>query len=229
MRRIRAAQRRRHNPSYKVHRPVIVESGGLFYRPKFHSKAHKGQISSRLHRWNRKGGIRINPLHRRRSRFLRHNPALNLKRAMSMQNILMLTSIGGGVALGFLGIPLIDRFMPQVVKDQRKWAYGVLYVLLGGFLASAVRNKNLKTLSITIAGMGIYDLISQNILTDLPQILLTNAMIDKMLPQEAVSPAPAPASADYLALPRSGYGVSYNPLSPANAMGGDNPYDGVTW
>lgn len=207
--------RRNARSSVKIHRPVIVESGGLFYRPKFKHGKKKGTVSSKLFR----KATRLNPRHRRRSRRLFRNPSLNLKSTFKVSNLLFLASIGSGVALGFLGIPLIDRFMPQAIKDQRKWAYGVLYILLGSVMASMVKGKNLKTAAMTFAGMGIYDLISQYALTDLPQISTVNPIITNLIPDSSSTVA-----ADYLAYPgTSQLAANYE------TMGADScdPYAGI--
>jgi len=219
-------RRSRRNPSYKVHRPVILSSGGLFYRPKFKKGKKRGSSSSILF----PKATRLNPFRRhRRSRRARFNPGLNIKKAFGMQNLMYLSSIGGGVVAGFLGIPMLDRFMPQAIRDQSKWAYGVIYILAGTMLASMLKGRALKTASITLAGMGIYDLIQQNLVQDLPMISRSSLIIDKMIPESGAgggaggAAASEAAAANYLP-----YGTGYAQLA-ANyqAVGTDDPYQGL--
>lgn len=223
MRRVKSRRNpRKSTGSYKVHRPVVISSGGLFYRPKFKHGPKAGEVSSKLFTKS----TRLNPFRRRKAR---RNPAAALRSAFSTRNLLFLTSIGGGVMAGFLGIPLIDRFMPQAIRDQRKWAYGALYILAGSMLASMVKKPALKTASLTLAGMGVYDIIQQNLLPDMPLISTSNLLVERMLPAGTTSVEAA--SANYMPMLAANYapqGGTYTALA-ANyePMGNDDPYTGI--
>jgi hypothetical protein len=141
----------------------------------------------------------------------------------------MATAIGGGIISGFMAMPLLFNVLPQSVKDQRKFL-GAIHVILGLVVASAMKNKNLKTVGYVLAGTGIYDLIAQNIDIGLPGLPTSNTLISKAIPSST------PVSASYYPALASSYepsrnlSASYEPVSASyapEALAGTNPYDGI--
>lgn len=187
---------RRRKLSYGRHRPVLIKTRRGWRRPK-RSRMGIGRKS-----------VRVN---RRRRRRTRRNPKLSLKSIFSQQKLMSAVAIGAGIVTGAVVMPLVYNVMPAGLKTQRRWLGGV-HVAVGLLLTSLVKNKNLKTVGLVIAGTGIYDLIAQNVnalgLTPLP----TSSML---------VPQAQPASASYTpGLLGASYGVPTAPVSSVAGMMG---------
>lgn len=78
--------------------------------------------------------------------------------------------IAGGIAIGMLGMPLIVKHVaPMVDKTgQYRKFYGLIHIVLGAVAAATIKKQIVKDMALTVAGVGVYDLISQNI----PQLKL---------------------------------------------------------
>jgi hypothetical protein len=139
--------RRKHNPSFGIHRPTLLFGrGGWRRRPR-----------SRLMR----KGTRVNPRRRYFSR--RRNPAI----PFAIDRVALGgLKIAGGIAGGFLLKPIIAGFLP---KDKTTGApmfinfFGVLYIVGGAIAAAMIRQKDVKDIALILAGVGVYDLIASNL------------------------------------------------------------------
>jgi hypothetical protein len=154
-RKARTTSRRKSSHSGKRIRPVVIVSGGKFYRPR-RSKAFKRPT-------------RINGRRRRRS-----NPAVSIRNVFSMRNITRYLSIGGGmvagnmvtsfVATGVLPFGGTTSIYPDSVQEMMAKArpvLGLANLLVGAFVASKVRNPMLKDAALGIAAYGGFDLFTQ--------------------------------------------------------------------
>ena len=173
---------KRRNPRFGLHRP------SLRYGKKGWTRSSRSKLI--------KKGTRINP--RRRLR-VRRNP-LNLKSLFARQNIMQMIAVAGGLTVGFLAIPIAVRVAPSLYQ-HRKFLGGA-NILLGLALAGFAKKSAIKTVGMTMASVGLYDLISQNIpALGLPMLADGSALIDKMIPQGTIAPPKTvdeSAAADYL-------------------------------
>jgi len=73
--------------------------------------------------------------------------------------------IAGGIAVGYMGIPVICKFLSPIIDKTMQYRryYGLLHVVAGAAAASLIRQRIVKEIALTVAGVGVYDLISQNI------------------------------------------------------------------
>ena len=154
-----------------------------------------------------------NPFRRRRSRRrYRRNPngiGRSLKQAFSRQWIMRSLTIGGGIASGMIGMPLVYKMVPSQYRIQARPYLGLVHVVIGSLLASFVKNRNAREIGVILAGTGVYDLIAKNIPDlGLPTLPETNLLIDKFLP--------TPASA---AAVSSSYNIARQPVSRVAAAG----------
>jgi len=139
--------RRRHNPSFGIHRPTLLFGrGGWRRRPR-----------SRLMR----KGTRVNP--RRRFFSRRRNPAL----PFAIDKVAMGgLKIAGGIAGGFLLKPIIAGFLPKNKATGQPMfinLFGLIYVVGGAIAAGTIKIQAVKDVALVIAGVGVYDLIASNL------------------------------------------------------------------
>jgi len=178
----RARSRRRHNPKYGSYRPVL----------KFTHFGWKPSSHTRMLRRKSGALMRINPRHRRRVRhndpdprrfYARHNdpdprrfyarrfhfrryrrnPAL----PFDIGNVAMGgLKIAGGIVVGSMLMPVLVKFAP---KDAATGApkfrnfYGLVHVVIGAVAAGTIKAPVVKTIALTVAGTGVYDLIASNL------------------------------------------------------------------
>lgn len=174
----------------------------------------------------------------------------NLKQIFSTKILMTTAKIGGGIALGFVLMPLAYRILPDNIRiNNRRWL-GIVNVLVGSLMAGLIRNKNVKDVGIIVAGTGVYDLIASNVTAlGLPALPVSSPLIDKMMPMSgsyadrayvegsyAVPVAPiSPVArmqsmlgASFETPVRSGYGSSYEAPDYRPSQGfGDNPYSDI--
>jgi len=130
------------------HRPKLVYTSTGWRRPR----------KSRLFR----RPTRINP--RRSHRRYRRNPMPKLP--FNLANVAVGSlKIAGGIAVGYMGIPVICKFLSPIIDKTMQYRryYGLLHVVAGAAVASLIRQRIVKEIALTVAGVGVYDLISQNI------------------------------------------------------------------
>lgn len=135
-------------------RPVVIVSGGKFYRPR-RSKAFRRPT-------------RINRARRRR-----RNPTATMRRVFSVQNITRYLAIGGGMVAGsmvtsFFATGVLPfgttSIYPAGMQDAMSKARPVLglgNLLVGAWVAGRVRNPMLKDAALGIAAYGGFDLFTQ--------------------------------------------------------------------
>lgn len=136
-------------------RPVVIVSGGKFYRPR-RSKAFKRPT-------------RINGRRRRR----RSNPAVSMRRVFSAQNITRYLAIGGGMVAGsmvtgffatgilpFTSMSIYPAGMQDAMMKARP-VLGLGNLLVGAWVAGKVRNPMLRDAALGIAAYGGFDLFTQ--------------------------------------------------------------------
>jgi len=128
------------------HRPVIVYSGGSWFRSK------KSKLLP--------SGTRINP--KTRKRHYRRNPMPKLPFNLEKVAIGGL-KVAGGITIGFTAMPIICKFMPASLTTKYRRFYGLLHVVLGAAAAAFVKKPIVKDMALLVAGTGIYDLIASNI------------------------------------------------------------------
>jgi len=154
-RRRKSKARRAMSRSGKRIRPVVIVSGGKFYRPR-RSKAFKRPT-------------RINGRRRRRS-----NPAVSIRRALSMPNIIRYLAIGGGMAAGSMVTSFVATgIMPfgggtsiypasiQSAMQKARPVLGLANLVVGAALAGKVKNPMLRDAALGIAAYGGFDLFTQ--------------------------------------------------------------------
>lgn len=216
--------RRRKALSYGKHRVTLSKTRSGWKRPK-RSRMGVGRKS-----------VRVNRRRRRR------NPKFSMKSAFSKQQLMMALSIGSGIVASALTMPILNKVLPSGLTSQRKYLGGV-HVIAGLLLTSLVKNKNIKTIGVVIAGAGVYDLIAQNVSAlQLPGLPTSNILADKLMP---ALPAPVALteaqSASYtpflgMSYERGGMlGASYQSqkntvgLGCDDAMFGTDPYETITF
>jgi len=168
----RASKRRSHRRSRRIrlgaHRPVVIRTAHAWRRPK----------RSKLFR----RATRINPRRSRRHgrRSYRRNPFSLPRLPFNLQNVAFGgLKIAGGIAIGMLGMPLIVKHIaPMVDKTgQYRKFYGLVHVVLGAVAASMIKKQIVREVALTVAGVGVYDLITQNLpMLGLPKIGLAGDM-----------------------------------------------------
>lgn len=185
--------------------------------------------------------MRSNPYRRTRRR--RRNPNLPtaIRGVFSQRNIMNAAKVGGGIVAGTLTIPMLYTISPAALQAQSRF-FGLANVLVGGLLVGLVRNKDVKDMGVIIAGVGMYDLIQQNVpQLNLPAIPRSNPMISGMLPTTGTSASYMPLAASYMTaarpasqVARAGVGASYlAPRTKTVGLQGDweafanDPYKGI--
>jgi hypothetical protein len=105
----------------------------------------------------------INPRHRRRGRrSFRHNP-FRVKQLISKKYLMGTLVLGGGIAVGFLAMPLVTKLATALKLGAYRRYFGLGHVVIGGVLAAMMKRRALKELGLVIAGVGVYDLIASNV------------------------------------------------------------------
>jgi hypothetical protein len=154
-RRTRSRKGRKSHAGRRV-RPVVVVSGGKFYRPR-RSKTFRRPT-------------RINGRRRHRK-----NPFMgsSLKSILSLKNIGRYVALGGGFIVGssltkflttgkipFMGDAAAPAGWVSTIAVARP-AFGLINLIAGAFMASKVRNAYLKDVAMGVAVFGGYDLLTQ--------------------------------------------------------------------
>ena len=221
----KAAKRRVMISQGQMHRPRVYKRAGRWYR------ARKSKLFAK--------STMLNP---RRRRHARRNP-LNIKSILSKKVLMTGVKIGGGIALGFIMLPLVSRMLPVSMQKYDKYL-GVGNVLIGALMAAFLKNKDLKDVGIVIAGTGVYDLLAMNTQEwlGLPTVLRDSKLIRQLMPTSTSVAAPVSGYADQSYVGAS-YGVPVAPVSPSASayigasyespdsriagFGMDNPYDDI--
>jgi hypothetical protein len=71
--------------------------------------------------------------------------------------------LAGGIVIGTLGMPVIVKFMPADLSRKYRKFYGLIYVVLGALAAGMIKKPLIKDIALTVAGVGVYDLIASNL------------------------------------------------------------------
>lgn len=180
-------------------------------------------------------------VNRRRRRTRRNQP--RIIRQLTSQKVLMSgATIGGGIVLGAVTMPLVDRMIPANNRAQFSPFLGIVNIAIGALMYGMLRNRMAKQLGLVVAGTGVYDLVAENI----PQLSLPSmratALVNQMMPA-AIAPNGAAASyqvarrpvspvarlsASYPSPARAGYSASYaDPGMRTEGFGSTDPYAGI--
>lgn len=255
-------------PAYKKHRPVLIFTRQGWKRPKkskyfprpirINRRKRKYRVYHRV-RKNRRSYARRNPVYRmnRRHRYTRrhtrrytrrytrHNPIKALSKLTSQRWLMTAAKIGGGISVGAIAMPIVYNYVPGV-KNYDKWL-GLGHVVLGALGVSFLKNKDLKDMSMVIAGTGVYDLIASNVpqlgLKPLPRQL--GSAFKSVLPAASLSASYTARSLPVSSVARAGtgarVGASYGvpartggisasypaPGARTEGLSSDNPYEGI--
>lgn len=246
-------------PRFGKHRPVLFytrqgwkrhRKGGaskLFLSP---VRLNRRKRKYRVYHWVRKNrrSLRRNPVYRmnRRRRYTRRytrrNPIKALGNLTSQKWLMTAAKIGGGIGVGAIAMPIISNYVPGVSKYDKY--LGIAHVVLGAFGVSFLKNKDLKDMSMIIAGTGVYDLIASNVpqlglkplprqlgtafSSVLPKASLSASYTSRMMPVSPVAAAGRGMSASYGVPARAGYSASYPaPGMKTQGLSSDNPYEGI--
>lgn len=145
---------------------------------------------SRKRRTRRNPGYSFQPARTRRTyrgrRRVRYNPRGFLRKiGLSRSGIRNAATVGAGLGIGYVGMPLVTRFAPAGMARHRNF-FGIVHVLLGGLMFAGGKRASspLRLMGTTVAGMGIYDLIASNLPLGLPMLPsdLPGGMITDALP-----------------------------------------------
>jgi len=206
--------RRRHNPRFGLHRPVLQCTGKKWHRKR----------RSKLFPWKhgKAVAVKINPRRRRRRHATRHNPVLSRYHyRRNPGNEIMQAGkeglmIGAGIVLGMYGIRAAAHM--RMLGNHRKYL-GAGEILLGAVVAGSVENRYLRSLAVTVAGVGLYDLIACNVKSlHLPTIHTETDNPNGMLAENSVSLR----QLTRLPPPDDGQDERYNPaLAPTDLCGND--------
>lgn len=162
-------RRARRNPRFGQHRPT------LSYGPKGWKRSKRSKLMrkrtwvnprkrrvSRRRRWNPVATVTNSRRSRRTYRRYRRNPSRSMSRNFPIMEVgkegIM---IAGGLVLGMYGIKGFAHLPP--IQKYRNF-FGVGELLIGTLVAGLCKNnKYLRSLAITFAGVGLYDLIACNV------------------------------------------------------------------
>jgi len=127
--------------------------------------------------------------------------------------------LAGGIAIGAYGFPLIDKVMPKnaagvPMLDRKYW--GIVHVVLGAVAAAMIKKEIVRTMALTVAGVGVYDLLACNI----SQLNLKPIDADKLPFMGAEQPGVIGMEADYA----PALGASYQ-----NALGASYGADDIAY
>lgn len=242
--------------SRRDHRPRIRFFGGKWHRSK-KSRLFSGPVmlNPRRRRHSRKRRsfmFRHNPMvsvryPRSHRRHYRHNPfnlrgvGASMKRIVSRPWLTKIGTIGGGIAAGMAGKSLVVSLMPRIGLGQFTQYSGAGNIILGSIIAGMMRKPMLKEIGVTMAAVGLYDLIASSVpmlrLPVLPSIDVMS-MVPGMAPSAVSASYPVPTlpvspvarlSSSYGQAQRAGYAGSY--LAPdmhtEGFRGDDNPYSDI--
>ena len=250
----RGHARRRKNPGR--HRVTLIHvRGGTWKRPK-HSRLMRGKKirvnrKRKAHRRKRNPYlvahrvkyVRANPSRKaRRSRRVRRNPKFNVKALMNKTLIMNAAGIGAGFIAGTLLSPALYHFIPATSSAKYGKYFGGIHLVLGAFMYTMSKNKNVKNVGVGLAASGIYDLVACNFRTLLlPALPHANAFLFKTPSQPAagsynISRAPVSAVARagmhgsyQQGKAHQGFGTSYAHNLPTVGLSGTNPYSEIDW
>lgn len=201
----RASARRRKarkNPRFGKHRPTLLYTRSGWKRPK------RSKI---------KRAFRVNPKRRRNPMFKTRRNPLSVKALFSSANINQMVAVAGGLTVGLLGIPALYKITP--LAAHRKYLGGI-HILLG--LATVVMSKKsaVHTAGMTVAAVGLYDLISQNVPVGLPTISEYAAILPAASSVSAPTAAlPEPQSADFMPMAADFMSADYDGIGgPLNEL-----------
>jgi hypothetical protein len=126
--------------------------------------------------------------------------------------------MAGGIALGFMGMPVICKFMPADLTAKYRQYYGIIHVVLGAVAASTIKQQIVKDMALTVAGVGIYDLIASNLkMLGLPALPSTSELLGPVAGDE-----PGVIGADFAPALGSSYSVMGSSYGTDDiAYGGD--------
>ena len=86
--------------------------------------------------------------------------------------------IAGGIAIGMLGMPVLVKFMPTDVTIKYRKYFGLIHVVVGAVAAATIRKQLVRDLALTVAGVGVYDLIASNLpMLGLPAVSNTTPLL----------------------------------------------------
>ena len=156
-------RRARRNPRFGQHRPT------LSYGPKGWKRSKRSKLMrkrtwvnprkrrvSRRRRWNPVATVTNSRRSRRTYRRYRRNPYFPIME-VGKEGIM----IAGGLVLGMYGIKGLAHLPP--IQKYRNF-FGVGELLIGTLVAGLSKNnKYVRSLAITFAGVGLYDLIACNV------------------------------------------------------------------
>jgi len=244
----RRVSRRRHNPKFGLHRPVLRYGRGGWHRSR---RARLLRRSVRLINAGPSLPTVSNPLygyHRpslhytsrgwkrgRHSRLLRRHARINPRRRWYRRNpkipfgmdkmAIAGAKVAGGIVVGMLGMPVAVRLatmLPGNLYQYRRF-FGLFHVVVGSVLSTTMKNKHIREMALVVAGVGVYDLIASNIaflgLTPIPDV-------SKLIPMTA---AAAPAAGDEPGV--IGMGASYQQVGAdyAPALGASYEGDDISY
>ena len=248
----RRVSRRRHNPKFGPHRPVLRYGRGGWHRsprakllrrsvrlinagpslPVVHNPQY-GYYRRTL-RYTPKGWkrgrrsifprhARINP--RRRWYRRRYNPKMKIPFGMDKMAIAG-AKVAGGIVIGMLGMPVavrIANMLPGDLYTNYRRFFGLFHVIVGSVLSATMKNRHIKEMALVVAGVGVYDLIASNVAF----LGLTPIPdISKLIP-EGVSHTPAAGDEPGVIGMGASYqqiGADYAPAFSASYEGDDISY-----
>lgn len=114
---------------------------------------------------------RINP-RRRSRRGYRRNPLIP-KLPFQLDQVFMGgIKIAAGVGIGMLGMPVIVKYVAPMIDKEMKYRkfYGIIHVVVGAVAASMIKKALVREIALTVAGVGVYDLIASNLPIGLPPL-----------------------------------------------------------
>jgi len=217
------------------HRPALYFKHGEWFRPR-RSKLFPRPV--RLNRGRRRRRhsafkgfvkshrrVRHNPFrsHRRRhGSFMRRNP-FRAKDLISARYLTGVLVIGGGIAAGFMALPITARLMGMLKVDTVTFGnyFGLGNIVLGGTLAMFLKRRELKEIGLIIAGVGVYDLISRNVpMLGLPIVNVAD-WTGKLMPAASGTLDRTISYKPSLAASYQPVGTSYQPMASSYETMGD--------
>lgn len=207
----------RHNPRKRKHSTLHKSHASWAHRPVLYRTTSGNWMRPERSKLFTHSTM-INPRHRRRGRrHFRHNP-FRVKQLISKKYLMGTLVLGGGIAVGFLAMPVVSKLASMLKLDAHRKYFGLGHVVIGGALAMMMKRRALKELGLVIAGVGVYDLIASNVpMLGLPPISVSD-WTAKLMP--AASGSLDRTIAYHPTLPT--VGASYQPMSASyEALGSD--------
>lgn len=101
-------------------------------------------------------------------------------------------SVAGGVAGGYIAMPLWVMMLPSGLTQTNRRFYGLLNVMLGGLVMSFSKRRAGRDIGTAIAGTGVYDLIAK-MLPDLglPALPGSSPLLEGLTPKGDEEPVSA--------------------------------------